>query len=85
MITLGKKYKDKITGFKGTATGRTAFLTGCVRILLTRSTLNKEGKPVEEWFDEVNLVTLKGKTPKGLTKQPAGPSKSPPSRSVPTR
>ena len=54
-------------------------------ITLGKKYKDKEGKPVEEWFDEVNLVTLKGKTPKGLTKQPAGPSKSPPSRSVPTR
>ncbi len=30
MIELGRTYKDRITGFKGVATGFVEYLTGCI-------------------------------------------------------
>jgi hypothetical protein len=51
-IPLGSLVKDKITGFKGIAIGRTAWLHGCSMIGIQSSILH-EGKPVEvQWFDE---------------------------------
>jgi len=50
-ITLGKKYKDRVTGFMGLATARHEYLNGCVRVTIQATTL-KEGKPLEpEAFD----------------------------------
>lgn len=34
MKELGRKYKDKITGFEGVATGYVRYLTGCNQVLL---------------------------------------------------
>jgi hypothetical protein len=54
-VKLGKRYRDTITGFLGTATSRTEYLYGCVRVVLEGH--GKEGTP-EEWaFDEQRLVT----------------------------
>ncbi len=71
MIELGKTYKDKITGFKGIATGYVQYISGCNQALLAPP-VAKDGAKVEaEWFDEQRLdvvrikaVTLdNGKTP----------------------
>jgi hypothetical protein len=52
MIELGQKYKDRITGFEGTATSRTVYVSGCVHIGLQPS-VDKDGKiPAPEFFDE---------------------------------
>lgn len=53
MVTLGKEYKDSLTGFRGIAVARTTFCTGCVHILLLPKTLAKDGSVRDgEWFDE---------------------------------
>jgi hypothetical protein len=49
---LGKKVKDSITGFTGTATARAEYLNSTPSIRVT--TLH-EGKIVEEWMDESRL------------------------------
>jgi len=55
MVKLGNFYTDRITGFKGIATGRTEYLYGCVRVQLEPQGL-KDGKPTESmWFDEQRL------------------------------
>ncbi len=60
-VTLGERYRDTITGFVGTATARTDYLYGCVRVVLEGP--GKEGTP-EEWvFDEQRLVTEEGSKP----------------------
>ena len=52
---LGTTLVDKISGFKGVATGRNQFLTGCDQYLLTPRGL-KEGEPNKpQWFDAVRL------------------------------
>lgn len=72
MIKLGEKVKDGITGFEGVATARAEYLYGCVRVLVESKKL-KDGKPIDEWFDEQRL-TVKSKADTG------GPSPTPPSR-----
>ena len=55
-IKLGDKVKDPITGYEGTATGKTTWLYGCARIAVQAPT-DKDGKvPSLEWFDELQLV-----------------------------
>lgn len=50
---MGRKVKDKYTGFEGHATAYTVFENGCVQWLLTRQ--NKDDKVETEWFDEQRL------------------------------
>lgn len=55
-IDLGKKYKDRVTGFTGIAMARHDYLNGCARITL-QSTELREGKPVDgHTFDIEDLV-----------------------------
>ncbi len=55
-IELGKKYRDRITGFCGIATARHEYLNGCVRISLTAVEL-QDGKPVDgQSFDSEDMV-----------------------------
>lgn len=57
MIKLGEGYKDRITGFEGVAISKTEYLNGCVSILLQPQGLDKEGKPTEsEYFDIQRLI-----------------------------
>jgi hypothetical protein len=59
-IELGKKYRDRVTGFEGIATSRHEYLNGCVRISLT-STALKDGKTIEpESFDIQQLEFVNG-------------------------
>lgn len=51
MIELGKKAKDKITGFTGIITGRAQYLTGCDQYVIAPPAI--EGKlESSQWFDE---------------------------------
>ena len=59
-IKLGKKYKDPITGFEGTAIARIEYLWGCVQFELRPFGVDQAGKIKESaWFDESRLVDLK--------------------------
>lgn len=61
IVTLGKVYKDKITGFKGIATSRSEFLYTAPRIGLSPKDLF-DGKPImEQFFDENQLELTKEK------------------------
>lgn len=53
-IKLGSRVKDTITGFEGVASGRYENLRGTVRFEV--EALDKNGKPLTEWFDDVRLV-----------------------------
>lgn len=77
MITLGKKYKDKITGFEGVATGYVKYLTGCNQVLLAPKVSATGAIGESVWMDEQRLdeqsdeaiVLDNGKTP-GADKAP---------------
>ncbi len=83
-IKLGSLVRDKITGFKGIATGRTIWLHGCDRICVEPQSLH-DGKPIEaQWFDSKRLDLVKS----GVVEtedapdeeKPGGPQNDPPSR-----
>lgn len=59
MPKLGKRYRDKITGFEGIATGRFEYLHGCVRWNLT-GVLN--GEPKDFNFDEPQIEEVPEET-----------------------
>lgn len=72
---LGKRYRDKISGFEGTATGRSIYLYGCEQILLVAA---DEGnvEPKSYWFDEQRLVD-------DALAVSGGPQSTPPARTAP--
>lgn len=52
---LGKKAKDRVTGFTGVITGRSDFIAGCRQYCLAPP-INAEGKIVDShWFDEERI------------------------------
>ena len=58
MNKLGKKAKDKITGFEGIATSKHIYLTGCTQYGL-QPQIDKDGKiPEKEYFDEGRLIVI---------------------------
>lgn len=54
-VTLGRQYKDRITGFVGIATGRCEYISGCNQALLVPSIDEKGGYRDGHWFDEQRL------------------------------
>lgn len=67
-IELGEKVTDSITGFKGTVTGRSEYITGCKQYaVVPRSKDNKASEGT--WFDEDRLV---GSVKKKKAKKPRG-------------
>jgi hypothetical protein len=51
-IVLGKTYQDRITGFKGVATGYVQYITGCNQTLLAPRVDDNGGMRDSQWFDE---------------------------------
>ena len=68
-VKLGKKYRDTITGYEGTATGRAEYLNGCISVLL-----EGEGETKQRWVDEPRLEGVVSRAKAG------GPREAPPSR-----
>lgn len=79
MIKLGKKARDKITGFEGIVTGRAQYLTGCDQYSLAPPA--KDGSiNRSEWFDEGRLEVIgDGIEPETV----AGPRPGGPQREAP--
>ena len=60
--SLGKRGRDKLTGFEGTIVSRSEWVYGCVQLALKSNELY-EGKPVEsQWFDEPQVEILETKS-----------------------
>lgn len=58
MIKLGQKVEDKITGFKGTVTGITEYITGCTTVLV-QPRVKEDGTAIDgRWYDEPRLEVL---------------------------
>jgi hypothetical protein len=72
---LGKKARDKVTGFQGIITARTEHLTGCDRYQVTPPVKADGTKPEEYWFDEAELDIIgDGISPKDVRgKENGGP------------
>lgn len=61
-VTLGKVYKDTITGFEGVAISQTEFLYACRRVGLQPKEM-KDGKPIEPcYFDVYSLIEVSERT-----------------------
>ncbi|KKM75899.1 hypothetical protein LCGC14_1385590 [marine sediment metagenome] len=53
-ITLGKTYRDPVTGFQGIALAITYWLHGCARVMLECGVVSRDTGAVtasQEWFD----------------------------------
>lgn len=76
-IELGAKVTDRITGFKGTVTGRCEYITGCIQYIVT-----PRGKPDKAldclWVDEGNLLPkARAAQIRGGRKRAGGPQRRP--------
>lgn len=85
MIRLGDLVRDKITGFKGIAVGRTEWLNGCVRYGIQPKEM-KDSKPVEsQWFDQEQIEIVKPQAYDVKPKPTGGPQRDPRPLSCPSR
>ncbi len=86
-VTLGKTYKDSISGYEGVAVSRATYLYGCVRVLLSPTSLKKDGDFLPDaWFDEPQLISVRAKksiNTKKTKKVTGGPSRSTPTSKDP--
>jgi len=62
MVQLGKKYKDKITGFEGIATGTVQYISGCNQALLAPAVGADGALKDSQWLDEQRLQPVEGET-----------------------
>ena len=70
---LGKKVKDKVSGFTGIVTGRHDFLAGCTRYSV-QPEVDKDGKlPESQTFDDPQLEVVKEKKIETKGDDPGGP------------
>ena len=58
MDMLGRKVRDKITGFTGTATGYVSYITGCNQVLVAPQVKDDGSMLCSEWIDEQRIETL---------------------------
>lgn len=56
-LEFGKKAKDKITGFTGTLTGYSSFITGCDQYCIVPKAKEEHVCPEGKWFD-VNRIEI---------------------------
>lgn len=62
-VKLGKKYRDTVTGFEGTATSKHEYLNGCVRYNLEAEVTDPGKVPACITVDEEQLETVSGTKP----------------------
>jgi hypothetical protein len=88
MVQLGDEVKDRVTGFKGIATGLFRYLNGCVRVMVESRKLDSAGKTVDATFDEERLDVVTAKviaTSATLAAERAGGPRETPLRHTPSR
>lgn len=57
-IELGKKVKDKVTGFTGIAVTKCEYLNGCIQYEVA-APVDKDGKKTDTiWVDEVQMEVI---------------------------
>ena len=54
-IILGKRVKDKVTGFIGIAVARCVYLNGCVQYHVSPSVDKDGNERKDQWIDEAQL------------------------------
>jgi hypothetical protein len=81
-VELGSEVKDKVTGFRGIAIGRSEFLNGCARIGV-QAKVGKDGSVKDAvWFDEPQLEIIVEKKIKCGLRNTGGPAPSTPTRTA---
>lgn len=58
MITLGRTYTDKITGFTGVATGFVQYISGCHQVLLAPRVGEDGALRDSQWFDLQRVAAM---------------------------
>lgn len=79
MLKLGKKGRDKVTGFEGILIGHIRYLTGCDQYGIVPP--SKDGKVENtQWFDEGRIDIIgEGITVNEVkSKRPGGPNRDAP-------
>jgi len=78
MLELGKKARDKITGFEGIITGHCKHLYGCDTYCLV-PTVDKDGKTQDaHWFDEGRIEIIdEGVNPESVRAEKNGAGETP--------
>ena len=66
---LGKKVKDKVTGFKGIATARVEFIGGCIQYCVKPK--SQDNKMPEGVYVDVEQLEVVGDGPE-ITPRPTG-------------
>ena len=56
---LGKKAKDKITGFEGIITAKVEYLNGCVQYCIKPKAMIDGKMPAGEYIDEGQIEVIK--------------------------
>lgn len=69
---LGKKAKDKITGFEGTCTGFCVYLSGCNQVLVAPPVNEKGEFQSSRWFDVQRCELLESDPVKLDADEPPG-------------
>lgn len=59
-IELGARYRDRITGFTGIATGIVRYISGCNQVLLVPAAKDGNELKTGEWFDVQRAEELEG-------------------------
>lgn len=72
-ITLGKEYKDKVTGFKGIAVSRIEYFTGCTQVQIQPQGLDKDKNVKKSEFFDIDKLVEVGKGVLIEVKTPGGP------------
>lgn len=70
-VQLGHMYRCRITGFKGVATGRVEYITGCRQALLSPRVTESGAWVDAQWFDYSRLEEVAGIEPIVLNEEPA--------------
>ena len=83
MLQLGKKVRDKITGFEGTLIGRASYLFGCDQLCVAPAA--KDGNLQDsKWFDDGRLVEIgkgfEANDVKSPSNKPGGPDRGAPAK-----
>ena len=89
-IKLGYRVKHKLHGFTGIVTSVTQYLTGCDHAGVRPEQLDKDGKPVDaQWFDVNILEVISDEaviqpqtTTEDKPKKVGGPQDKPPTNAI---
>lgn len=84
-VKLGDKCRDSVTGFEGTCTVRSEYISGCTRVGL-QPPVDKDGKiPDAQHFDEPMLTVVEAKHVAAAPSDRGGPRDAPSQHRAPSR